>query len=96
MSLGKLFSFSEPLSNDNSTCLKGLLKVLNEKYSVLIWVVREALVLLSLIPVQACSQHPKPTNFHFIHSDHKHVLSTNYVTSIYSLSTYSGQAVCQG
>lgn len=60
MTWGKLVSFSEPLSNGNSTCLKGLLKVLNEKYSVLIWVAREALVLLSLIPVQACSQHPKP------------------------------------
>ena len=36
MTLGKLLNLSELLSNGNSACLKGLLKVLNEKHSMLI------------------------------------------------------------
>lgn len=36
MTLGKLPKLSEPLANGNSTRLKRLLKVLNEKHSVLI------------------------------------------------------------
>lgn len=94
MSLHKSPKLSEPLSNCNSTCPKGLLKVLNEKHSVLTPGGESGLLLLwSPIPAPACFQHPQPTRPDPVHSFHKHILSTSEIKSTHFLSTDSGQAV---
>lgn len=85
MSLGKLPTLSEPLTSCNSTCPKGLLKVLNEKHSVLILGGENGLMLLwSLILAPACAQHPQPPSPLPIHSFHKHILSTNERTNTHT------------